>query len=385
MSNERTGMDRRQFLQSASAATGAALMSAGIASGAPAATAPATAKKVKEMNDAMTVPPILGNVKTADEWPARREQIAATIRKYLGEPTPFERVEPKMRVLSESKEADYRQLKVAYDVEPGEEVRAHLLIPPPERRRKNAAVVCIHGTSAEAKDTMIGGGTKPGRDYGRFLAQHGFVTLSPDHCCSGERLKEGYKAYDSAPFYERHPEWSMVGKTIYDHQRAIDVLTQLDEVDPSRIGAIGHSLGGHGSMYLSAFDERVKAAVNSCGLTSWTGNPDRTHWSRDHWYIYIKKLRPALLSDSPPPFEMYDFAGLIAPRAFLNISGMTDYMYGPTGTLPQIGMEIQRVYDLVGASDKFANFLFGTDHNVPHYSRTLSLGWLEHWLADVQA
>lgn len=325
--------------------------------------------------------PLLDDVKTPEQWAEKRKSIVETIRTYLGEPTPFDRVTPKARILSESNEGDYRQLKVAYEVEPGEEVRAWLLIPPAEKRRKDAAMLCLHGTSVEAKDTQLGAGKKPNRDFGRFLAQHGFVTLSPDHCCSGERLVEGYKAYDSAPFYERHPNWSMVGKTIHDGQCALDVLQQVEEVDASRMGSIGHSLGGHGSMYLSAFDERVKVTVNSCGLTTWTDNPERTHWARDHWYIYFKPLQKIMRDPSGKvPFEMYDFAALIAPRAFLNISGMGDAGYGITATLPAVGLELQRLYDLIGASDNFANFLFGAGHDVPDYSRALALAWVETFL-----
>jgi cephalosporin-C deacetylase-like acetyl esterase len=37
-----------------------------------------------------------------------------------------------------------------------------------------------------------------------------------------------------------------VGKFTYEHAIAIDVLQSLPEVDPQRIGALGHSLGGHG-------------------------------------------------------------------------------------------------------------------------------------------
>ena len=59
---------------------------------------------------------------------------------------------------------------------------------------------------------------------------------------------------------------------------------------------------------------------------------------------------------------------------------MTDKTYGNNDTLPQAGLEIQRVYDLLNASENFGNFLFGADHNVPHYSRTLTLGWLETFL-----
>ena len=50
--------------------------------------------------------------------------------------------------------------------------------------------------------------------------------------------------------------------------RALDLLQTLPRVDPARIGSIGHSLGGHNTLFLAAFDQRIKAAVSNCGFTS---------------------------------------------------------------------------------------------------------------------
>ncbi|MBI4530570.1 MAG: dipeptidyl aminopeptidase, partial [Candidatus Latescibacteria bacterium] len=41
-------------------------------------------------------------------------------------------------------------------------------------------------------------------------------------------------AYDTTPVYQRHPDWSAMGKAVWDAQRAVDYLTSLDIVDPER-------------------------------------------------------------------------------------------------------------------------------------------------------
>lgn len=321
-------------------------------------------------------------IATPEAWFAKRKRLQARVLQTIGQPPPIEPPAPRFRVFHDVQEPEYRHLKIAYDVEPGEEVRAHLLIPPPERRKRGAAVLCLHGTAPEAKETQIGLGARPGRDYGRFLARHGFITLSPDHVCAGERQAPGYRPYDTASFYARHPEWSAVGKAIWDGQRAVDVLCRVPEADPGRIGAAGHSLGGHGSMFVAAFDERVAATVSSCGLTTWAGNPKRLNWARDEWYSYIPQLRPVFLAGGEPPFDLHEFAALIAPRAFLNISGMSDPTYGNNETLPEVGHQLHKVYELLGATDRFANFLFGGGHDVPGFSRALTVAWLEEWLVS---
>ncbi len=321
-------------------------------------------------------------IDSPERWHAKRGQLQELILDVIGRPPYGDVPEPEMRVYRSADQTNYRHLYIGYEASPGEEVRAHLLIPHADRRKHGAAVLCLHGTSEEAKDTQLGAGSKPGRDYGRFLADHGFVTLSPDHLASGERQEPGMRAYDTERFYQRHPEWSAVGKAIWDGQRALDVLVGVPEVDPERIGAVGHSLGGHGSLFVAAFDERIKAAVSSCGVTTWTGNPKRLNWARDSWYQYIPALRPIFMAGQEPPFDLHEFASLIAPRAFLNISGLSDESYGNNHTLGEFGAQLFKVYRLLGNPEGFANFLFGGGHEIPNYSRALTVAWFDRWLNE---
>jgi dienelactone hydrolase len=325
--------------------------------------------------------PIIDPSMRAEQWDHKRQEIHNRLLTYIGEFPTREQPPPHHRVLSREAHDDYEQLKIAYEAEPEEEVRAWLLVPPRQKRKRGAAILCLHGTSAEAKDTQIGLGKKPGRDYGRFLAQHGYITLSPDHCCAGERLVAGHEAYDSAPFYARHPEWSMVGKAIFDASRALDVLSNCDGVDSSRFGVVGHSLGGQGALFVGAFDERVKVAVSNYGLApTWVDNPKRFNFARDRWYKYIPRLRPAF-EKGEVPIEMYEFCALIAPRAFMNISGLTDETYGRNDALPEVGARLFELWNLLGKPQAFANFLFGGGHDVPEFSRLATLGWVDQWLA----
>jgi predicted dienelactone hydrolase len=70
-------------------------------------------------------------------------------------------------------------------------------------------------------------------------------------------------------------------KGIWNHMRALDVLTMLPEVDSERFAVIGHSLGGHNALFLAAFDTRIKAVVSSCGFNSFFAynGGDLTGWS----------------------------------------------------------------------------------------------------------
>ena len=48
---------------------------------------------------------------------------------------------------------------------------------------------------------------------------------------------------------------------IQDGQAAIDVLSSRSEVDSDHIGCIGNSYGGRTTMWLTVFDQRIKACV----------------------------------------------------------------------------------------------------------------------------
>ena len=166
---------------------------------------------------------------------------------------------------------------------------------PEELSAPAPAVLCLHGTTVDAKEACLGRGSHPGGSRGTAvdLARRGFITLVPDHFNAGERLKPGEKPYDSGPLYARHPGWSDMGKAIYDHRLCVDLLQTLPEVDGERIGCIGHSLGGYCTLFLAAMDERIRAAVSSCGVTVWAADPNRLNWSRDQAgrYVHFPKLR----------------------------------------------------------------------------------------------
>lgn len=60
----------------------------------------------------------------------------------------------------------------------------------------------------------------------------------------------------------RNSNWYLV---LIAARRAISFLEQQPEVDASRIGAHGHSMGGKLTTNLAGIDKRIKAAVPSCG------------------------------------------------------------------------------------------------------------------------
>ena len=69
-------------------------------------------------------------------------------------------------------------------------------------------------------------------------------------------------------------------KAIWDNRRGLDLLQSLPFVKPGASGAIGHSLGGHNSVFTAVFDDRIQVIVSSCGLDSF---PGLLSWRRHGW------------------------------------------------------------------------------------------------------
>jgi pimeloyl-ACP methyl ester carboxylesterase len=104
-----------------------------------------------------------------------------------------------------------------------------------------------------------------------------------------------------------------MAKMVWDGSRAVDVLASRPEVDPARLGCLGHSLGGKEALFLAAFDERVKATVASDGGIGLAFS----NW-QDVWYLGPEVRRPEAGLDN------HQVLALVAPRAFLLVGGEYD-------------------------------------------------------------
>src|ERR1051326_5849150 len=135
-----------------------------------------------------------------------------------------------VQVISEEKLEGYARVKLTYATEKDDRVPAWLLIPN-ERKGKLPAVLCLHQTINIGKDEPVGLGPNESRRYALHLVQRGYVTLAPDYPSFGEYRYDFKKS--------RFQSGSM--KAIWNNMRAVDLLQARPEVDPKRIGVMGHS------------------------------------------------------------------------------------------------------------------------------------------------
>ena len=317
-------------------------------------------------------------IQSIDQWEQRCIDIKKRLFDTIGV-SPVTRSTRSFEVINEEKLGEYVRSKIAYYVGDDERITAYLLHPQ-ELAKPTPAILALHQTVSSGKDEVVGLDGCPDFAYGHELAMRGYIVLAPDHLTAGERVYPKKDSFESGPFYDQYPNWSMVGKNLEDSKSAVDVFYKLDYVDKDRIGVIGHSHGGHNAIFAAALDDRIKAAVSNCGLSVFSEEEERMEWSLEEGYIYIPKLRRYFLENIDPPFDLHEIAALIAPKPWLNISSYFDEAYGNQEFLAEVGTQLYQVYNLFNASDAFGYYMHGNDHSFPKSARVLAYECLDRWL-----
>jgi len=309
-------------------------------------------------------------VGTAVDWQRRRTHILAAMQEVMGPlPDPARKVPLRMEVLEETKTPRYRRLKIAYDVEKDDRLFAYLFLPV-GRTGKGPAVLCLHPTERKlGKGVPAGLGPKEDRHYAVHLAERGYVTLAPDYVNSGD--------YHIDPYARGYASATMKG--IWNHRRSVDLLESLPEVDPERIGVIGHSLGGHNSMFVAVFDPRLKCVVSNCGFCSfpryYKGN--LAGWSHDGYMPRIRSIYE--LKPEKVPFDFTEVVAALAPRPFLASAPVRDHNFDVDGVKECIAAA-RPVYELLGAADRLAANYPDCAHDFPEDVRKVAYEFLDRWL-----
>jgi dienelactone hydrolase len=307
-------------------------------------------------------------VRTPEDWRARRAHILAHVESVMGafprEPRPNLRV----KVLEESSFPGFVRRKITYEAKAGDPVPAFLLLPTAAGRRP--AVLALHPTGELGKRIVLGEGGLPNRNYGEELARRGYVVLAPDYPTMGDPQADAYElGYLSGTM-----------KGIYNHSRGVDLLTSLEQVDPQRIGAIGHSLGGHNSLFIALFDERVRAVVTSCGFNSffqyYGGN--LTGWSSSK---YMPRIAERYGKDpARMPFDFTEVLAALAPRPVFINAPADDSNFEVTGVYNCL-RAARPIYETVfGAGERLVAEHPNCGHDFPPEVRERAYAFLDRSL-----
>lgn len=328
-----------------------------------------------------TIPPLTVGIANEEEWAAKRTALLDIWLEAMGKPSvDLEITDTKFDIMDEVIETDHTRLKISFQANDGDSISAYLLLPNGYKEGgRFPAVAALHPTAEEGKDAVATASGRHNRMYGLELVSRGYVVIAPDTITAGERVESDYEPFRTAPFYERHPEWTAVGKMVSDHKRTLDILCGLDGVDRSRIGAIGHSLGGYNAWFLAGLDRRVKAVVSSCGFSMFTDDPDPNRWGKRDWFTHLPSITDALANDSIP-FEWHEIAALVAPTPFFIWSGLNDAIFPNWAAIAAGSKEIEKVYGVMNQSSSFECWLGNAGHDFPVQVRASAYEFLDRML-----
>jgi cephalosporin-C deacetylase-like acetyl esterase len=269
---------------------------------------------------------------------------------------------------------DYRIEKIVYDSLPGFHVTANVYVPARGARPFPAILMPVgHGRDGKGGSQQVAIG----------LALKGFIALAFDPIGQGERLQHydpelGASKVGSATDEHSHAnaQTMLIGDSvaryrIWDGMRGIDYLLTRADADKDRIGCTGCSGGGTLTTYISALDDRVKAAAPACYITSWRE--------------LLLKLGPQDGEQSFAGFlreqlDMADYVELFAPKPWLILNTIEDFF--PLEGARQTYEEARRWYALYGAQDRIAWHVGPGGHGWPQPSREAIYAWFDRWLKD---
>ena len=281
----------------------------------------------------------VAQIHTRAQAEARQAMVRRRILALLGSLPGRTPLHP--QILGETRAGGFTIRKVLFQSQPDFPVTALLYLPSGQTAgKKRPAILLTPGHAANGK--MSDAGTAA------LFALNGFVVLSYDPIGQGERLQYPDPASPGTSLATRptgeHGEASLqpmlIGDTfaryvLWDSMRGIDYLSQLPEVDPHRIGALGCSGGGAMTALVGALDPRLAAVGVACYTTSFD--------------TLLPTLGPQDAEQSNPRFissglGFPDWIELAAPRPYAVIATYSD-MFPFAGARSTV-IEARRFYAL---------------------------------------
>ena len=300
------------------------------------------------------------------DWPRRREHILANMSLVMG-PLPKHDGTPLDVQVVESEGLDrVTRKKVTYLASNGDRVPAYLVIPHGIKTPR-PAVLCLHGTSGPRGRTA-----GLGADYPRYtleLAERGYVTIAPDYPLLGENQTD--------PASLGYASGTMKG--IWNHMRAVDLLVSLPEVDSERIGCCGVSLGGHNSLFVGAFDPRIKVVVTSSGFDSFVDykGGNLSGWCQNR---YMPRIESVWGKDPHKlPFDFPEVLAAIAPRHLYVHAPLSDTNFR-VESARRCARAATEVYRLLDAEERIVATYPPGGHGFPLDARESAFLFIDHAL-----
>ena len=299
---------------------------------------------VEQLKKELTYPLAWGNsgIKDFVEW-----KTAARAKVLECMMTPPKQAESyDCPVIGEERRDGYTARKILFNVNAYSRISAYLLIP--DGKGPFPAVNMLHDHGGHlyiGKEKMV----RPfdvdtavvndadrwveklydGQYAGDYFARNGYVVFSADAPMWGERGRE--EGVDRSKYDIICGNMMMLGRDLsafmtYDDITGTEFLASLPEVDKSRIGCMGCSMGAYRAWMLAALSDKIAAAASICWMT--VTDVQMSVKDKKREYGGFANCIPALRQWLDYPH----IASLACPKPMLFINGTRDHLFPVDGT-----------------------------------------------------
>ena len=301
------------------------------------------------------------SIRTKEQWNTRKTELKEQWMNKIGV---FPNKPDSLATKIERTETltNHKRILLSFQSDKNDRIQAYLLVPNSiTQASKNPAVVVFHQTTKDTIKEPVGLGPNQSLAIANHLVRRGYIVLAPE-CFIMKGKGPQAQAIELA---KSSPELTGIGKMTFDSSRCIDFLETHENVDPSKIGCIGFSLGAKEVLYAMAFEPRYKVGVFNEGgigirMSNWT----------DPWYLTSK------MKANIPAMEHHQVLALIAPRPILIMGGNSA---DGDSSWPFIHATLP-VYRLFDAEEKIGLINHKGKHSFPDSARETAHQWLDHWL-----
>ncbi|MCL2665876.1 MAG: prolyl oligopeptidase family serine peptidase [Defluviitaleaceae bacterium] len=274
--------------------------------------------------------------------------------------------------LSSTEHNGYILEKLRLDLNGTEDVPAYF-VKPKNSAGKIPAVLFCHSHGGQyllGKNEMLLGNpsylVEP--EHAKSLTDNGYAALCIDYWLFGERAGASENDFFKETLWDGRVLWGMM---VYDQLRALDYLCGRPDVDASRIGVTGLSMGSTMSWWLAALDERFKVCIDLCCMTDFHTLIEKNGLHGHGIYYYVPRLLKY--------FSSSDINALIAPRPHLSLNGVLDNLTPDEG-LYIIDENMKKVYAKENAPDAWQMIRYPVGHVETPDMRVKEMEFFKKWL-----
>jgi hypothetical protein len=214
--------------------------------------------------------------------------------------------------------------------------------------------VCQHGLEGRPNDVANPRVKSAYHAYAARLADRGYIVYAPQNpYTGGERFRLLQRKLNPL-------KASLFSVIVRQHERTLEWLATLPQVDPQRIAFYGLSYGGKTAMRVPAILKGYCLSICSADFNEWVVKNTSIDRPLSYMYTGEWEMPEFALAER---FNYAEMAGLIAPRPFMVERGHKD------GVAPDewVGYEyakVKRLYDTLGLADRVEIGYFNGPHQI---------------------